>query len=280
MNDSLGDRMKSNYEDRYRFHLPRRTNYMIRVDGKAFHSYTKGLRRPYDFDLMADMDETAKYLCQNIQGAKFGYVQSDEISILLTDYEDIKTEAWFDGNIQKMVSISASLATAKFNQLRVQRALDDYPKAFAEGTGKSSIPFDQLWTTDLIPLAMFDSRVFVIPDIVEVHNYFIWRQQDATRNSIQLAGQAQFSHKELHGVSCDQIQEKLFQERSINWNDYPTGSKRGRGIVKRMSSVSSPVNPEELVYRSEWIVDNEIPIFTQNRDYLISHTQKVWLEQA
>jgi len=109
--DSLGDRMKSFYEDRFRLQLPRRTNILIRIDGKAFHTYTKGLNRPYDTDLMDDMNETTKFLCENIQGAKMGYVQSDEISILITDYDDIDTQGWFDYNLQKMCSISASLAT-------------------------------------------------------------------------------------------------------------------------------------------------------------------------
>jgi tRNA(His) 5'-end guanylyltransferase len=122
MKDELGDRMKEFYEDRTRFKLVRRTNTIIRVDGKAFHTYTKGLKRPFDQGLMDDMDATAEFLCQNIQGAKFAYVQSDEISILITDYDDISTHAWFDGNLQKMSSIAASLATARFNQLRMARS--------------------------------------------------------------------------------------------------------------------------------------------------------------
>ena len=121
--DSLGTRMKENYENRTRYLLPRRTNIIIRIDGKAFHSYTKGLDRPIDQGLTDDMNETTKYLCENIQGAKFGYVQSDEISILITDYEDITTDGWFDNNLQKMCSISASMATAKFNELRLKRNL-------------------------------------------------------------------------------------------------------------------------------------------------------------
>ena len=119
--DDLGTRMKEFYENRYRIFLPRRTNVLIRIDGKAFHTYTRGLNKPYDDGLMEDMNETTKYLCENIQGAKMGYVQSDEISILITDYDDISTSAWFDNNIQKMCSIAASLATAKFNQLRMAR---------------------------------------------------------------------------------------------------------------------------------------------------------------
>lgn len=109
---SLGDRMKKQYEDRSRIYLQRRTYTIIRIDGKAFHTYTQGLERPFDSKFCRDMDKTAEFLCRNIQGAQFAFVQSDEISILLTDFETIATEAWFDANLQKMCSVSASLATA------------------------------------------------------------------------------------------------------------------------------------------------------------------------
>jgi tRNA(His) guanylyltransferase len=195
--DALGTRMKERYEFRARTFLPRRTHTIIRLDGRAFHSYTRGLDRPYDQQLMDDMAKTAEHLCSEIQGAKLAYTQSDEISILLTDFESIKTEAWFDGNVQKMVSISAAMATAKFNELR---------------PGK---------------LALFDSRVFVIPDPVEVGNYFVWRQQDATRNSISMAAQAKFFPRQLHLKSSNEMQEMLWQEHGINWNDYDPRFKRG-----------------------------------------------------
>ena len=108
--------------------------------------------------------------------------------------------------------------------------------------------------------AIFDSRVFAIPKD-EVNNYFIWRQQDATRNSIQMLGQANFSHKELHKCSCNMIQEKLFTEKGINFNDIPTTQKRGACIVKEQYLVGEAT-------RTRWIVDKEIPIFTSDRDYI------------
>jgi hypothetical protein len=166
MKDTLGDRMKEYYENRTKTYLPRRTYTLIRIDGKAFHTYTKGLNRPFDDQLMDDMDETAIYLCKNIQGAKLAFVQSDEISILLTDFDKLQTSAWFDGNIQKITSVSSSLATAKFNELRPNK------------------------------LALFDSRVFTIPSKVEVENYFIWRQQDTVRNSISSVAQSLYSSKD------------------------------------------------------------------------------------
>lgn len=121
----LGNRMKNSYEKRTKNFLPRRTYTIIRLDGKAFHTYTKGLKRPFDMGFINDMNETAKYLCENIQGCKFAYVQSDEISLLLTDFDKITTDAWYDGNIQKIVSVSASLATAFFNKLRIKRLLEE-----------------------------------------------------------------------------------------------------------------------------------------------------------
>jgi tRNA(His) guanylyltransferase len=228
MKESLGNRIKNYYEERVCYMLPRRTFTILRLDGKAFHFYTKGLTRPFDDQLMNDLDETAKFLCEEIQGARFAYVQSDEISILLTDFKDLGTEAWFDGNIQKMVSVSASLATGKFNQLR---------------PGK---------------LAFFDSRVFTIPYQTEVENYFIWRQQDATRNSITGVAQSLYSHKELAGKNGSQKQEMIFR-KGINWNDYASRYKRGRGIIEEMFEKNG-------TQRRRWAVV-DVPIFTQNKEF-------------
>ena len=126
MQDDLGNRMKGQYEDRTRYSLPRRTYTIIRLDGKAFHTFTRNMKRPYDENLMKIMDETAKFLCEEIQGAQFAYTQSDEISLLLTDFEKITTDAWFDGNIQKMVSVAASLATQEFNRRLLVNSFFEY----------------------------------------------------------------------------------------------------------------------------------------------------------
>ena len=252
MTDSLGNRMKDNFENRFKSYLPRRTYTLIRIDGKAFHTYTKGLVRPFDDGLVSDMDETAIYLCNNIQGAKFAFVQSDEISILLTDFESITTDAWFDGNIQKIVSISSSLATAKFNQLRSKRFIvEKYNRGISNITSN--------WFDDLnkLKLASFDSRVFIITDPTEVENYFIWRQQDTVRNSISSLGQSLYSHKELMGKNISQIQEMCFQ-KGINWNDIDPKLRRGRLIKNESCS-------KTFSARSRWI-SVAPPIFTQERD--------------
>lgn len=205
MNDAIGARMKSQYEQRARLMLPRRTYTVVRLDGRAFHTYTRGLDRPFDQRFINDMAQTTRFLCQEVQGCRLGYTQSDEISLILTDFATPTTEAFFDGNQQKIVSVTASMATGKFNQLR-------------PGGGAG-------------PLAFFDARAFTIPDPVEVENYLIWRQMDAVRNSISMAAQAKFSHTQLHKVSTSQMQEMLWTEHEINWNNYPSQFKRGTTLT-------------------------------------------------
>ena len=272
MNDNLGDRMKDFYEDRTRYKLARRTNTIIRIDGKAFHTYTRGLKRPFDEGLMEDMNKTTEYICQNIQGAKFGYVQSDEISILITDYDDISTHAWFDGNLQKMASIAASLATAKFNQLRYARFEKYKSEMTTDPMGQVDKRYDPEHST--YKLAMFDARVFQIPYQEEVINYFIWRQQDATRNSISSVAQANFSAKELHGKKTNEMQDMLMLEKGINWNDFTPREKCGSVIRKvEKEFIKFSKGPDETVIetnytRSKWEADSETPIFSQSKGYL------------
>lgn len=262
--DSLGDRMKS-YEGISRVYLTKRVPVIIRIDGKAFHSFTKGFRRPFDEILIKAMQETAKYLCKNIMGCKIAYTQSDEISLLLEDYERVETQPWFENNLQKIVSVSASMATMAFNRAfadAVNERYSYYTGINADEWTGSTEEFDKLFDNYFakIGTAMFDSRVFILPK-EEVCNYFIWRQQDATRNSIQMVAQSLFSHRQLQNKNCDQLQEMMFQEHNINWNDYPTVYKRGSCVTKEQYT-------ENDVTRSRWVVDTNIPIFTQDRNYI------------
>jgi tRNA(His) 5'-end guanylyltransferase len=206
------------------------------------------------------MNATTAYLCKNIQGAKFGYVQSDEISLVLTDFDDLGTHAWFDNNLQKMVSVAASMATSEFNRLRMMRMM------------RNSQIFLEPEHISAMRMAEFDARAFQIPFIDEVENYFIWRQQDAVRNSISSVAQSLYSTKELHGVKTDQMQELIFQ-KGINWNDYDFRMKRGAVIGKvETTSIRTMQGPNEEVIETEFTRNKwqviETPIFTQDRFFI------------
>lgn len=233
---SLGNRMKR-YESVSQSHLSIRTPVIIRIDGKAFHTLTRNMEKPFDDNFIRCMQMTAYYLVKTIEGCNFAYTQSDEISLLLTDYKKLNTQGWFDYNIQKLTSVSAAYATYFFNK--------EFNREF-------------LYFDKCIPI-VFDSRCFNLPK-EEVANYFIWRQKDATRNSIQMLGRAYFSHKSLNGLSCNKIQDILHETYDINWNDLPTYKKRGTGIIKD----------------EECTIDLSIPIFTQNREYI---ERNVYIEE-
>ena len=264
-NDNLGDRMKT-YEDVTRTHLTRRTPVIIRIDGKAFHSFTKGFEKPFDSVLVEAMQQTMKYLCENIEGCVLGYTQSDEITLVLCDYKKLTSQAWFNNNIQKICSVSASMATMAFNLAFRQNVkewnVDCYADMVATCLSRSKVQYDKY--VSKFDKAIFDSRVFNIPK-EEVNNCLLWRQQDATRNSIQSVAQANFSHKQLEGRNCNELQEMLWQEKGINWSDYPTHLKRGSCCVK--STYTLEIDGKD-VQRSEWVIDNEIPIFSQNTWYV------------
>ena len=230
--DDLGDRMKSQYEDRTRYMLPRRTYTIIRCDGKAFHTYTRKFAKPFDLIIETGMDAAARALFDEAQGANFAYIQSDEISVLLTDFTKPETSAWFDGNLQKICSVSASVCTMAFNRI-------------AKEAGMPSN-------------ALFDARVFVIPDPVEVENYFIWRQKDAERNSLSVLAQQHFSHKQLQGKSCAEMHEML-HSKGVNWNDLDAYRKRGRAIHDDM-------------------LDIGIPVFTKDRKFLTDTIPRQWAD--
>ena len=226
VNDELGKRMKEFYEARSRTYLPRRTPVAIRIDGKAFHTFTRGFQKPFDEVLGNSMVRTMEYLCKNIQGCVFGYTQSDEITLLLIDYKQLNSEAWFDYQTQKMCSIAASMATMAFNkyfQEEVQKHIDDTEPIFITD---EEIRLIDTYSRAVEKGAMFDARVFSIPK-EEATNLIYWRQLDATRNSIQMVGQANYSHNVLQGMCCNNIKTLLEVDKGIIWGDYPTRWKRG-----------------------------------------------------
>ena len=276
VNDELGTRMKTFYEQIPKTKLMRRTPVICRIDGKAFHTYTRGFQKPFDEVLIKTMQETTKYLCENVQGCVLGYTQSDEISLVLVDYKRFETSAWFDYEIQKMCSIAASMATMAFNKF-FENNVDDYRFSKWDGVSKYEEGTEEYIKTLLKAVekgAMFDARVFNIPK-EEVTNCIYWRQLDASRNSIQMVGQANFSHKELQNKSCNDIQDMLVLQKNINWNDFPTYQKRGTCVVRNKIVVESDGITETAILRditkseNEWIIDKDIPIFKgEDREYI------------
>ena len=201
--DALGDRLKEEFESKTRLLLPRKTHTVIRLDGNAFHTYTRGLARPFDAQLHDDLVSAAAFLCAKVSGARLAYVQSDEVSVLLTDFANVGTQPWFGGSVQKMTSVSASILTAKFNELR--------PPG--------------------VPLAFFDSRVFTVDDPDDVIEYFTWRSLDARRNSVSALARAHFSHRELQGKSVTEMKEMLYL-RDVAWVDQPAQFRFGTVIYR------------------------------------------------
>lgn len=275
--DSLGDRMKKSYENRSKTYLTRRTPVIIRLDGKAFHTFTRGMKKPYDEIFHNTMNATMKYLCENIQGCKLGYTQSDEITLLLTDYDTLTTDAWFDYSVQKICSVSASMATMAFNKFFTDNVAEYYFTLWDEVVedwrgSEDDVKYCQTMIDIGDKGAMFDARCFNIPES-EVTNCFIWRQQDATRNAIQMLGQCNFSHRELQNKSCNDIQDMLILQKGINFNDMPTEFKRGVCCVKEEYYPDPMPGYEDCDVDAEsvrirWVLDKEIPIFTQDRDYI------------
>ena len=255
LRDDIGTRMKDFYEQIPKTKLMRRCPVAIRIDGKAFHTYTRNFKRPFDSVLMRAMQETMKYLCENIQGCVLGYTQSDEITLILVDYEKINSSAWFDYEVQKLCSVSASMATMRFNQV-FARLVQEVKEEGTEDPKYIKV-LDKACETG----AMFDSRCFNIPK-EEVTNLIYWRQLDASRNSIQMVGHANFSQKQMHGKSTSDIQDMLMLEKNINWNDFPVACKRGSCCIRGQADEDPSRTDDSRTENSRgWMIDNDIPIF-------------------
>ena len=223
---NLAVRMKENYEKIPRHYLMRRTPVAIRLDGRAFHTFTRGFVRPYDKVLGDTMVQTMQYLCENIQGCVFGYTQSDEITLILIDYQTLDTGAWFDYRHDKLCSITASMATLEFNRCFEKNVNRYYAELDYVSKLKEGDKFLNAYMLAMKKGATFDSRAFNIPK-EEVTNLIFWRQLDASRNSIQMLGQAHFSCAELNEKTCSNIQDMLMEKYNINWNDVEVRWKRG-----------------------------------------------------
>ena len=232
--------MKTFYEQIPSARLTRRTPVAIRMDGKAFHTLTRGFNKPFDEVLIKSMQETMKYLCENIQGCVLGYTQSDEITLILVDYKTLDSAAWFNYEVQKVCSIAASMTTMAFNKFFAENA-----KEYGQ-YGNHDEKLFNAYKRAIEDGAMFDARCFNLPK-EEVTNLIYWRQADASRNSVQMVGRAFFSYKDLLDKSCSDIQDMLMIQKGVNWNDYPAYQKRGSCCIKDGNE--------------KWFIDKEIPIF-------------------
>lgn len=230
-NDSLGDRMKG-YEIASRNSLTKRIPVIVRVDGKAFHTFCKRFERPYDAFLNDSLNQSMKYVCERVQGVKFAERHSDELSFLLTDFDTIQTDAYFEYSVQKMVSVIASMVTGEFcKAMTTSLARNDY------------LSWSEDWPS-------FDARAFNIPES-DVVNYFLWRQKDCLRNGLSMLSQSLFSHKELQGKNSSDMQEMLFSKHNINWNDVEQYKKTGFLCKKERKTVETE---NGIGYRNKWVI--------------------------
>ena len=225
---SLGNRMKQYYEEAFKVVLPMRIPLILRIDGRCFHSWTKKnkLERPFDEKFIKNMGLMTKELCREIGCAEVAYVQSDEISILIHNYKKLDSQGWFGNELQKIVSISSAFCSSYFSRLYLTET-------------------------------MFDCRAFVLPE-AEVNNYFLWRQQDASRNSIQMLARSLYSHKQCFKKNTKDLQD-MIHEKEMNWNDLETYKRRGFCVAKGERG---------------WKIDLEIPLFNQDINYIEQHLEK------
>lgn len=245
---TLSDRMKD-YELVSEYRLTKKTPVIVRIDGKSFHTFTKGLDKPFDSILSEAMNYVCRKLIETIKGCKFAYTQSDEISLLLTDWDKLSTDCYFDYRLQKMVSVLSSAATMYFNQYIVSRVL-----YWQKGESELSEKLFDRWATKA-GCAMFDARAYNLPK-EEVCNYFIWRQEDASKNSIQSLGRSKFSFKQMLNKNNKEVQDMLFNEYDINWNRIDTKWKRGFAVYRDEDGIKS---------------DFEIPLFKKDRAFIYKY---------
>ena len=236
--DDFGDRMKR-YENTFRYYLLPREPVIIRLDGAHFHTFLKHFRKPFDEVFSDCMCKTMEGLCRNVPGCVLGYTQSDEITLVLINDTNINTQTWFDGNLNKIVSTSAAMATLFFNkalkEVEYSGGLADvYKKAAEIG-------------------ATFDSRAFNIPK-EEVTNAVYWRQKDALRNSVNMMGFANFPTETMDGKSVEQVKEML-DLINCSWSKIPVKFQRGICCIKDKDG--------------KWFIDYKIPIFLgDDRSYI------------
>lgn len=268
---SLAERMKS-YEHKSSLQLAKKLPVVIRLDGCHFHTFTRGLKKPFDNCMANAMIDTTKALCENIHGCVFGYTQSDEITLILIDYQQENTQGWFDYKVQKMCSVAASMASRFFNQFFEKNAINYCKsKAYMDIEEKEALKKQYEIYNHKFNTADFDCRCFSLPP-EEVVNCLIWRQQDGIRNSISAVGQKYFSAKELNSVSSANLLVKLKKEKHCDWNDIPLYLQRGTAVYRKPTTIKVKNHYEknnvEEVIRNKWTIDKEIPLFVENKEFV------------
>lgn len=277
-NLELSNRMKNYYEQVSKTKLMRKCPVAIRIDGCHFRTFTKNLNKPFDDIIIKTMQSTMKYLCANIQGCILGYTQSDEITLILTDYKNIDSDAWFDYEVEKLCSVSASMATLAFNQFFKENVtlyklkVSLYKFKAYDGISKYKDDITEKYIKNLDKAiengAIFDARCFNVPK-EEVTNLLYWRQKDAIRNSIQMVGQANFSQEELNHKSLEDIKHMLC-DKNIVWDVFPKAKRFGSCCIKKETIIENN-NPNEpgIYKRNKWVIDDDIPLFKdENRNYI------------
>lgn len=264
--DAFGDRMKA-YEGVTDNCLVKRMPVIIRLDGCSFHTFTRGFDKPFDIVMLKSMQETVQALCKSIQGCVFGYTQSDEITLILCDYQTLTTSCWFEYRIEKVCSVAASIATLNFNRAFYNNANNwikeqlEYIEKNKEKVSKEEIDkiekLISVYNRAIDKCAVFDARCFNVPK-EDVCNNVLWRQKDAEKNSVLSLAQSMYSQSEMKGISTKALQDKMFTEKGVNWNDLPIYLKRGSACIKTVNEKG----------RSVWVIDKNMPILSQDREYV------------
>lgn len=240
---TLGDRMKTYEATSTSRKAFKGQPIIVRLDGKSFHKFTSGMERPFDSALTAMMIDLTKALVDKT-GANFGYTQSDEITLGFFIDSTSKAEYMFDGRFQKMESVIAGMATGLF----LLSCIQHFPER-----------------VKMLPV--FDCRAFVVPNLLEAYHSVLWRQQDCTKNAISMAAQSMFSHKSLQGLNGSEMQEKMWAEKNVNFNDYPASFRRGTfarrlrtfepldaAVIEKLTALGKPV--PEAAERSKIVIEN------------------------
>ena len=234
------DKRMKRYEEVTDIKLMRRCPAVIRIDGSSFHVFTKGMKRPFDDIFRKTMQDTMMGLCKEIPGCVFGYTQSDEITLILVDYQSLEAEAWFDYRVSKLISISASKAARLFNKFFMdnvaEMADDETFKRYSKKFNKADM----------------DARVFNIP-VDDVVNNVLWRQKDAAKNSIASVAQSLYPQKELNGIKSKDLKVKILTEKGIDWDAMKPEYKWGTAC-RRVDG--------------KWTIDYDMPMLSDDRDYL------------